>query len=184
MRFVTPYILKDRVKLLSATAIMVVLGSVASPVALAVTDTGQAEATIMSAAVPVLTPIEELNFGEIIATGAGNVVISTAGIPTLDLGLTHTPGSPHQQGVMRITGTPAALVEISIVGGPYVVDNGLGDTMPVAAFDIGAGAGLDHTVTIGGGATVDVNIGATLTVGAGQQAGAYTGTFSLSADYQ
>lgn len=169
----------SRVARLMAVAAM----GLSSP-AYAVTDVGQIDAVIISSLVPALTPIEELNFGEIIASGAGNVVISTAGAPTLDPGLTHAAGSPHQQGVMRITGTPAALVEISIVPGAYFVDNGTGVTMPVTAFDIGNGASNAHTVTIGGGAAVDVNIGATLAVGAGQQAGTYTGTFSFSADYQ
>lgn len=152
--------------------------------AYAVTGIGQVEATVINALVPALSPIEELNFGEIVATGAGNVTISTAGVPTLDPGLSLTGSSPHQQGVMRVIGTPAALVEITIVPGAYFVDNGTGVTMPVTAFDIGNGAGNAHTVTIGGAATVDINIGATLAVGAGQQAGSYTGTFSLSADYQ
>lgn len=150
----------------------------------AVTGSGQIDALIISSLTPALSPIEELNFGEIVTTGAGNITISTGGAPTLDPALSLTGGSPHQQGVMRITGVPGEVVDINIVPGAYFVDNGFGVTMPVTAFDIGNGANNAHSVTIGAGATFDVNIGATLAVGAGQQAGSYTGTFSLNADYQ
>lgn len=179
----TPY--ADKVVKAAGTAVVFVsLSVLCIPQAEAVTANGNIDANIVSLAVPALTPLDELNFGEIITTGAaGTVEISTAGAPTLS-NVTLSGTSPHQQGVMRVTGNPGALVDINIVPGAYFVDNGFGVTMPVTSFDIGNGPNNAHTVTIGAGATIDVNIGATLAVGAGQQAGSYSGTFTLNADYQ
>lgn len=169
-------------QLLSATAIVVVLCAVLTNSADAVTSSGQAEAAIISLTTPALSPIDNLNFGEIITSGGpGTVTISTAGAPTLS-GVSLTGGSPHQQGVMRILGNPSAQVDVNIVPGAYFVTNGA-VTMPVTAFDLGAGANNPALVTIGGGGTYDLNIGATLGVSAGQQAGTYTGTFTVNADY-
>jgi hypothetical protein len=65
----------------------------------------------------------------------------------------------------------------------YPVNNGA-FTMNVNNFDLGGGPNNAHTVTVGGAGTIDVNIGATLNVGAGQQIGTYTGSYTLNADYQ
>lgn len=169
-------------RLLGATAVMVALSVPVAGPACAVTAAGQAEAEIINATAPVLTPVDDLDFGEIITTGvAGTVTISTAGAPTLsNVSLTGT--SPHQQAVIRITGNPSDQVDINIVPGAYAVNNGL-FTMPVTAFDLGAGPNVDNTVTLSAGGIFDVNIGATLGVGAAQQPGNYSGTFTLNADY-
>ncbi|MFN3828215.1 MAG: DUF4402 domain-containing protein [Micavibrio sp.] len=148
----------------------------------AVTDDGTVDATIVSASTPALNPTDELNFGEIISGPAGTVVVDTAGTPT-PTGVSLVPSSGVQQGVIQVIGTPLAVVNINMVAPSYTVSNGV-QTMNVTGFDIGNGAGNPHAVTIGAGATVDVNIGGTLNVGAGQATGNYTGTFTLNADYQ
>lgn len=182
MRNVPSCALSGKAGLLSTAALVAVLSIPFDNAAYAVTSNGQAAAAILNPGTPALAPIDDLNFGEIITSGgAGTVTISTAGAPTL-AGVSLTGGSPHQQGVMRVLGNPAAQVDVNIVPGAYFVTNGA-VTMPVTAFDLGAGANNPALVTIGGGGTYDLNIGATLGVGAGQQAGTYTGTFTVNADY-
>ena len=182
MRNVPSHTLLGRAGLLRTATLITVLSVPFANPASAVTSNGQAEAVILNPGAPALAPIDDLNFGEIITSGgAGTVTISPAGAPTLT-GVSLTGGSPHQQGVMRILGNPAAQVDVNIVPGAYFVTNGA-VTMPVTSFDLGAGANNPALVTIGGGGTYDLNIGATLGVGAGQQAGTYTGTFTVNADY-
>lgn len=167
----------------SYAAFALSLGIVCQPQeAGAITANGTAEAVITSVGVPTLNPIDELDFGEIITGPAGTVVVDTAGVPT-PTGVSLVPSSGVQQGVIEIIGTPAAVVDINMVMPSYVVTNGT-QNMTVSDFDIGNGAGNPHAVTIGLGSAVDVNIGGTLTVGAGQATGNYTGTFTLNADYQ
>lgn len=148
----------------------------------AVSSNGTAEAVIISAGTPTLNPIDDLNFGQIITGPAGTVVVDTAGTPT-PTGVSLVPSSGVQQGVIQVIGTPLAVVDINMVAPSYTVSNGV-QTMNVTGFDIGNGAGNPHSVTIGAGSAVDVNIGGTLNVGAGQATGNYTGTFTLNADYQ
>lgn len=167
----------------AGAAVVVSLSVLSIAPARAVTDAGNIEATIISTTVPALAEVDDLDFGEvIIGGGAGTVEISTAGAPTLT-GVSHTPSSPHHQGVMRIIGDPGRPVDINMVAPSYAVSNGA-VTMNVNDFDLGAGANNPHTVTVGGAGTIDVNIGATLNVGAGQQIGTYTGSYTLNADYQ
>ncbi|QQG36912.1 MAG: DUF4402 domain-containing protein [Micavibrio aeruginosavorus] len=150
--------------------------------AAAVTAIGNAEGTIVNMAVPTLNDIQELNFGAIISGGAGTVDVSTGGVGT-PTGVNLVPSSGLQQGIMRIVGNAAALVDISMTAPSYAVSNGTA-TMNVNAFDIGNGPGNAHTVTIGGTNVVDVNVGATLNVGAAQSTGTYTGTYTMNAAYQ
>lgn len=151
-------------------------------IASAVTDAGDVEATIVNPGSPTLNDIQELNFGAIISGGAGTVDVSTAGAAT-PTGVSLVPASGLQQGIMRVIGNPAAVVDINMVAPTYTVSNGTA-AMNVNAFDIGAGPGNAHAVTIGGASEVDVNVGATLNVGAAQPTGTYTGTFTMNADYQ
>lgn len=146
------------------------------------TESVGARALITNVGIPTLNPIDELDFGEIITGPAGTVVVDTAGVPT-PTGVSLVPSSGVQQGVIQVIGTPLAVVDINMVAPSYTVSNGV-QTMNVTGFDIGNGAGNPHSVTIGAGSTVDVNIGGTLNVGAGQATGNYTGTFTLNADYQ
>ncbi|MCM2343246.1 MAG: DUF4402 domain-containing protein [Alphaproteobacteria bacterium] len=150
--------------------------------AVAVTAGADVDARIVNLAVPTLNDIQELNFGAIIAGPAGTVEVSTAGAGT-PTGVNLVPSSGLQQGVMRIVGNPAAVVDISLTAPSYVVSNGTA-TMNVNAFDLGNGAGNAHAVTIGGTNAVDVNVGATLNVNAAQPTGTYTGAFTMNADYQ
>lgn len=167
----------------AGAAIVVSLSVMTITPARAVSSSGNAEANIVSLTVPALTEIDDLDFGEVISGGGpGTVAISTAGVPTL-AGVSQTPSSPHHQGIMRIIGDPGRPVDISMAAPSYPVNNGA-FTMNVNNFDLGGGPNNAHTVTVGGAGTIDVNIGATLNVGAGQQIGTYTGSYTLNADYQ
>lgn len=147
----------------------------------AVTVGADVDARIVNLAVPTLNDIQELNFGAIITGPAGTVDVSTGGAAT-PTGVSLVPASGVQQGIMRIIGNPAAQVDISMTAPSYAVSNGTA-TMNVNAFDLGNGAGNAHTVTIGGTNVIDVNVGATLNVGAAQPTGSYTGTFTMNANY-
>lgn len=167
----------------AGAAIVVSLSVMTITPARAVSSSGNAEANIVSLTVPALTEIDDLDFGEVISGGGpGTVAISTAGVPTL-AGVSQTPSSSHHQGIIEIVGDPGRPVDISMVAPSYAVSNGF-VTMNVNNFDLGGGPNNAHTVTVGGAGTIDVNVGATLNVGAGQQIGTYTGSYTLNADYQ
>lgn len=143
----------------------------------AASATGQAKARILRQIT--LTNTADLQFATIISgASASSVAVSTAGAATCGANLTCTGTTTAAS--FDIQGTNNAVV---LVGGDASVTltGDLGGTM---------GATLDYstnsvTLTAGPG-TVGGNfkVGGTLSVGANQNSGVYTGTFNVTANYQ
>jgi hypothetical protein len=165
--------------LLSSAVTTAFLTSIISQSALAATDTGTANARIVT---PItIAETTEMNFGDIQPEGgATTVTLSTTGVATPS-GATVVTGSPSQ-GVFSVTGTEAATYSITLPADGTVQLTGPGPAMNVNGFNHNAGA----TPVIGVGGTSTLNIGAVLSVAgsATQTAGDYSGTYDVTVDYQ
>jgi len=162
-------------KLLLIAGIAVASASIYSS-AFAATVTGSASATV-------LTPIEivvgtnAMNFGDV----AGDkdidttVVLTTAGATSSPDGAS-AAGSPTA-GDFTVNGSGTLAYTIDAIADTTLT--GPGAAMTVSAF----------TDSLGGvgaltGGTQDFTVGATLTINAGQVAGAYSGTYDVTVNYQ
>lgn len=163
-----------------SAAVMVALSAAAlPPQAQAATDVLSIEAIIAPTGQAILAT-QDLNFGVLVQPNAGaTVVIPPIGAPVLTgvnaAGGTITPGQ------IRTFGSIGDSVEYSIPG-TAVISNG-STTMIVDQFNIGTNAGgLNYTEALPA-ATQIIPIGGRLNVGANQPEGTYTGTVTITADF-
>jgi hypothetical protein len=141
-----------------------------------VSHTGQASVTVVE---PItITYVEQMTWGYITAGAvAGDLSVSTTHV------LTDPPGGP-----VAIGGGPPSAVRFTVTGAggnphPYTLTSSSSATLT------GPGAPIPLTVTApspasGVGGPINVTIGGTITVGAGQAPGDYFGTVTLTAEYQ
>jgi len=88
-------------------------------------------------------------------------------------------------GIWDILGVPGALVSVTLpADGTITIDDGTGNSMPVEGFGIRSGAGASLNLTLGGSGSYRFSVTATLNVGANQPAGAYSGTYPITVNYQ
>ncbi|MEM9233121.1 MAG: DUF4402 domain-containing protein [Pseudomonadota bacterium] len=124
-----------------------------------------------------LTKQADLAFANIVpdATTAGTVVVSTAGIRTCNAPLSCSGTVTAAD--FDVLGTAGYTFAITLPASDNIT-NANGDTMSVDNFV----SSIGNTGTLTGG-TADFSLGATLNVGAAQAAGAYTGTFTVTVEY-
>jgi hypothetical protein len=144
---------------------------------LAAVGTGTATATLIT---PItIAATQALSFGRLDATGGGTIVISTAGVRTKTGALTLvTTGSTNTQALFNITGTANSTYAITLPAAAVTLTSGA-NTMSVGTFT----SNPTGTGTLSATGTQTINVGATLTVGAAQAAGTYSGTFSVTVNY-
>ena len=146
--------------------------------ALAATGTGTATATVI---VPItISSTQNLAFGRFSANTGGTVVIGTdsARSKTGTLALSST-GSTQTAASFNIGGDGVSTYSITLPADSVVViDDGASHTMAVNSFISNPAT----TGTLTAGAQV-LLVGATLTVASAQVAGSYTGTFSVTVEY-
>ncbi|MEI7660825.1 MAG: DUF4402 domain-containing protein [Bacteroidota bacterium] len=158
-------------------AIVMMAGFSAKVMAQGSTAGNNANATIKTAIT--LSAVNPLEFGRMAVTGiAGTVLLTPAGAPTptnvqLLSGITRTAAS------YTSTGEASANYAISIPLSPITITLSPGNTMTVGSFVCSKGA----TSTFDGTGNDAFTVGGTLNVGASQLAGAYTGTFNVTIDY-
>lgn len=137
----------------------------------AATATADARATILSPVV--VTKTSDLEFGVIAnGTSGGTVTVSTAGARTCGAGLVCS-GAVTAAG-FGVVGVTAQTVGISVPAN--VTLNGGGSSMTATL------SASDATIVLDG--TDAFTVGGVLTVGAAQASGAYTGTFTVTVNYQ
>ncbi len=156
---------------------VIAAASFATSAQAATTATGTATAEVLSSLT--VTAVDDLRFGQIAANTGGTVTVNadltaSSGGTLVSTG-TRGPASFNVLGTpntMVVVTLPVAPVNLTRVTGTETMSLGAFNTEPNGAFQLsGTGAG---TFTVGG----------TLTVGNNQVAGAYTGTFSVSVEYQ
>ena len=124
-----------------------------------------------------LTKIQDMDYGTLLVsnyTGTRNVVMTRAGAVTCPVEITCS-GAP-KQARFNIQGTNKMVVGISVTSGGLV--NGT-NTIPFTPDVAGT-----VTMTNSGAPGTDVDIGGTLTVNGAIPGGLYTGTLTITADYQ
>ena len=158
-------------KLAAATAVL----ALTSSNAFADSTTFNASATILEALV--LNKVADLSFANIVPDTAnpGTVVVSPAGARTCGAGLICS--GTVSAADFSINGAPGATFALTMPTAANITSGS--DTMQVNNFTNSLG-GLTGTLT---GGTAAFQLGATLNVGANQAVGTYTGTFTVTVDY-
>ena len=126
-----------------------------------------------------LIKTEDLDFGTLLPSAVAGTVIVNAdtGLRTTTGGVTPFGGTPQRaefSGLGRF-----GLLSIVSIGLPPILSNGSGGTM-ASALVVEGGTGL--RILPGTGVQI-YRVGGTLTVGANQAEGNYSGTFSLTVNY-
>jgi len=139
----------------------------------------------------IVTPGADLNFGAFTPGVGGDIVVSPDGVAA-----TTTTGpvlfGTDARGTVTVDGTDGRSVQVSVTvllnpteaGGATMTLNNLTCGSDDTATSFGA-APCSFVMPIAGGpaSTTQVGIGGTLTVGAGQTVGTYTGTVAVTAAY-
>jgi len=160
---------------------------VGAAIVAAVAFTGAANAqsasATFSANARIVTPISiaktaDMNFGDVVPSGsAGTVVLTTAGSRSTTGGVNLGNGFGVTQATFTVSGQGSSTYAITLPGSANITSGA--NTMSVGTFTsnpLGTG-----TLSAGGSDTL--NLGATLSVGASQATGTYTGSFSVTVVY-
>ena len=124
-----------------------------------------------------LAKLQDMDFGTLLVTnytGTRNVVMSRAGGLTCPAEITCSGAT--KQARFNVQGTNNTVVLISVTSAGLV--NG-SNTIPFAADVVGS-----MTMTNSGAPGTDVDVGGTLTVDGSMPGGVYSGTLTITADYQ
>ncbi|MEO8023128.1 DUF4402 domain-containing protein [Polaromonas sp.] len=157
----------------SLLAAVIATASTLSVSALAATATGTASATVLA---PIaIAAGTALNFGTLAGNASGGTVVVTAAGARSTTGTVVVTGAAFSAGAFTVTGTGASTFAVTYPGSFNVSANAGANTMAVVVN--GAATG-----TLVGG-TVSLPVGGTLTVGANQVAGSYTGTYTMTVEY-
>ena len=124
-----------------------------------------------------LTKLQDMDYGTLLVSnyvGTRNVVMSRAGALTCPAEITCSGAT--KQARFNVQGTNKMVVGISVTSAGLV--NG-GNTIPFTPDVV-----TSVTLTNSGAPGTDVDIGGTLTVNGSIPGGLYTGTLTITADYQ
>lgn len=148
-----------------------------STAAQAATADGTARAVILEALT--VTNTSDLNFGTIAVNGGGSVVVTNAGVRAATTGGTVSAAGTAAAASFDIAGEAGSNILITVPASVVLDHDTTTDTMSATlTTDAPAAA---HAL-VGGAETF--NVGGTLTVAAGQVAGNYAGTFTVTVEYQ
>ncbi|MGH1403685.1 MAG: DUF4402 domain-containing protein [Alphaproteobacteria bacterium] len=141
----------------------------------AVDVTGDASAEIQES----LTLVQDtaMDFATIIADSTGDTITLDTADSVSATGASTFTGTAAS-GEFSATGTPSAAVTISFSTGNTLA--GPGAAMGLGSFTNSAGG----SPAFDGSGDLNFTVGADLTVNAGQAGGTYTGTYTLTVDYQ
>ena len=150
-------------------------------------EAGAADVNLNINAVIVPSPlaanaIQDLDFGAFFPGGAPSTIdIDTAGVPTYGVGIA-PEAPPVSEGIIHLVGSTGSVVNLSLTNNTATITNGT-TNMVVSQFQINTDAGGTTEAVTLPGSTLDVPIGGTLNVGAGQAFGTYNGTITVNASY-
>lgn len=137
-----------------------------------------------NATATVITPIAiasgtDLAFGKFsVSSVAGTVVVSTSGSRSATGGVLLST-STVTAGTFSVTGQASTTYAITLPASASTLSDGNSHSMTVDTWT----SNPSGTGTLSSGGAQTVNIGGTLHVAGSQVGGAYTGTFSVSVDY-
>ncbi|HMU22200.1 MAG TPA: DUF4402 domain-containing protein, partial [Sphingorhabdus sp.] len=142
--------------------------------------TEQADATVQVLAAVELSAVTDLNFGVVAASAAGGTVTIAAA----------SGATPTASGVIAISGGAPASFQVTqatdgevidlTVGNPAALVGPSGSTpIPLSGLALST-----SSITYSSTTPETVYVGGTISLGASQMAGTYTGTFDVTAEYQ
>jgi hypothetical protein len=170
----------------AALASVVALGVFGSSSGFAADATTTASATVIT---PIaITKSVDLAFGSFARGAGGSVTVSTSGARTTTGAILSTIGGTPAAAKFDVTGEGASTYSITWSGDTVLTTGagGVGQTMALARIsDLTAGNATSGAVTSGtlSSGVQSIYLGGTLTVGAAQEAGAYTGSVTATVEY-
>jgi uncharacterized protein DUF4402 len=124
--------------------------------------------------------VSDLDFGELVVTGAGTAVIDPVSGTLGTTGLVTHVGPAAHAAVFATTGSRTSNVHIRIPQSPITLTRvGGTQTMIVSAWTLDGNSNRKFPLT----SAFTFAVGATLTVAAGQAEGTYLGTFDVTVQY-
>jgi hypothetical protein len=135
-----------------------------------------------------ITKDSNLAFGQFAPGAGGDVIVSTSGARTTTNPILSTTGNTIKAAQFTVSGANDATFSVSITNTVLTETVSGTETMALATFSDNSGAGGtpggDVTAgTLSPSGAQSIYLGGTLTVGASQTAGAYTGTVSTVVEY-
>lgn len=122
----------------------------------------------------------DLDFGKLVAAGAGTVVINPVSGAVTTTGAVAPMGASAHRALFTATGSRNSVVLIKLPKNPVTLTRvGGTETMTVSNWTLDGAANRKFPL----GSAFDFGIGGTLTVGAGQVDGTYAGTFTITVQY-
>ncbi len=168
----------SKTKLVLGTAMLLALGASGTTVN-AATDDVTIDAVIITPLT--ITAVNNLDFGELsVGATGGDAVVSSAGVLSVTGDVAGVGGTPNQ-GTFDLAGDGTRAFQVSAPASVTISSGGNNMTVDDFTLDAGA-AGVALTGNLVAGAFTG-NLGGTLTVGASQAPGTYTGTVTLTAIY-
>lgn len=163
----------NKMKTLLAVASALVVSGASG--AMAVDATGTASAVIASAIT--ISETSQMSFGTVAAsaTQAGSVVLSAAGSAS-DSNITRLSGATPAAGTFTVNGANSATYAVTLPSSAVTLTSGA-NTMSVNSFTTNA------TGTLSSGGSEVFGVGATLSIGANQASGSYTGSYTVTVNY-
>lgn len=164
-----------------ALSAFAVAAAMAAGSSLAASATGTSTATVI---VPIsIANDTALAFGKF-TQAAGTITMTPAGARSASGGAsTLSTVTPGNAGQMTVSGDANATYSISVSGGTLT---GTGDPMALSNITVAASTATGTPITtgtIGAGGTQVLKTGGELAVAADQAAGAYTGSYSVTVEY-
>lgn len=124
--------------------------------------------------------VQSLSFGSFVAGNGGSVTVSTNGNRNAGGSVVLIPSSEGTAAKFTITGDPNATYTIQLPGNDFVRLSGPGIDMFINNFT-STPSGVEGR--LGAGGSQDLSVGGTLNVGSDQAPGSYSGTFSVTVNY-
>lgn len=163
-------------KMKLALAGAVIATGMVSNAAYAATEQAQATVDVLTAVA--ITVDSGLNFGVVAASAAGGTVSVAASAVAVPIGTGVVPISGGNAGAFRVTqGTNNSVLNLT-ASNPTPLTSG-GNQIVLSGLTLSA-----NSITFNSASITPVYVGGTISLGANQPAGTYTGTFDVTAEYQ
>ena len=122
----------------------------------------------------------DLNFGELVVSGAGTAVVDPVSGTTSVTGPVTPVGTTAHPAVFIATGSRNSVVNIKLPNSPITLTRiGGGGTMTVSNWTLDGKTNRKIPLN----SAFNFSVGATLNIGAAQADGVYTGTFAVTVQY-
>lgn len=179
----TKFNLKQRNLKLALVSAFLLGGATVSGQSFAATDSATATGTVI---IPIaIAKITDLEFGSFAPGAGGSVTLSPNGTRTATGAILSTVGATLAAAKFDVTGEGSSTYSIAYTGTSAELTSGANNMTLALVSDLTASAITTGTVTTGtltAGAQ-SIYVGGTLTVGAAQAAGTYTGTVAVVVEY-